>query len=731
MIEDVNQCCCTISRNYGMDYIVSVLESNSLPLREKKILANGMMTAQQPLYVGAEEICTDSLFIEVAAYRTAEEMARETETLTLKKRAYSAFESSLTPIPKYCFKNPGDLTAILVCSAPAFSLDDILTVCEKKYPKPYTYRPFLFYSDWIAAIMKRVGNNSRTGKLSRIKTAFTAFRYLFPPPPHISRKERTAFVNLILQTARLHHKNGIFHDCISEKTIFFPTSNQPMFLSNYSGVPSCMLSDILPTELMTDKATADYGPQCRDVYCLTLVCYRIMTGESLDGKRFSLDSPRPIRTVIGEIVRNNGLSFSFSDFSSLKKTVVSIGKTAATIVNLLRLAFSEKAFQPWRKINRATGGLWRTFPLIGPLSDILYPTPCAQTLRYVLDKAWFLDYCSRRSLSTSPVSRKWPDISFLAKAFKTRRPFFYRSFESAFYELISESAIKRKAFGSIMESKSVVRKPWRIVSAAGSAAGAAIMAIIILTIKNHLALDDKTGSIPDTASLLSASYDRSANRGSEDSAGTPYNPPAQTASQDKGGYTSKTTNRENITLLSKRSPIPVVPGKSVYSSRSEEPKKKKRAIVSKTTSKTKEKNNDITFPAVIDSEKTIPPKPHREKKRLLYPLATHQGVYIVSEVTDSCNPGKLYYIRNGRPDSVMISRLSDAAVKLYLSHLASQGFSQIETVRLCRSSDCDKTMYYKSFGIGGKGKPAYVKTGDAISTDREKLENFIKSKIKK
>ena len=721
-----------VQRISGMDPIASVLKANNLQVREERKLARGMVAAVQPLAIDGQEICADTVLAERITYRTADQMVRETETLTLKKTAFGAFESSMTPIPKYCFKNTADFTTVLVHSIPRFTIDDILNECEKEYPRPYPCKPVSFYTDWIASVIERTQQHIKPGKGRPFRMAIGLPKHLFPEPPHISQIDRKTFAALILRTVEQHHQCNIYHDCISERTIFFPTPNQPLLLSNYSGVPSTMLSDFLPSELMADEAVANYGPQCRDIYCIALICYRIMTGEHHDGKRFLLDSPRPLVMVISEIARCAQLTFSFKSPAAARQSVISLFSTARGIISLLPPLFSPNTYIAWRKINSATGGLWRSIPLVGPFCDIFIPTQCAKALRYVLDKPWFLSYFFRKDSPSGRSNSRGPDISLLIAAFKVRPPLRCPQFESALNALISESALKRKAFGSIMEAGFPLKSAYRMLFHGRILLTVSAIVLIITGLFFFLLRGRSTTTkrVPtETSSVATTSIDDRESMTTESRI-------TDESSVLKGPSVKKTDEANKRVVgkvpypLSKKSPIPIVPGRSTRSPTAAAPKKKSPPARVRRESVPPPEGNKVTtaVPAIPDSVSATTKKTTAMLKRTLYPAIGYKNVFIVTGVKDSCNPGKLYYLHDGQADTVMISRLPSAGLKLYMTHRTLTGFSSIETIRLCRASGCDRTMYYKSVGVKGIGRPVYVKTGDAISPDRGKLQFFIKSR---
>ena len=74
------------------------LRAHRVPLRTLQPHAPGMVTAVQPLTMGETEVCTDTILAQYCTYKSRDVLTRETETLPLKKAAFSDFEPSLTPI---------------------------------------------------------------------------------------------------------------------------------------------------------------------------------------------------------------------------------------------------------------------------------------------------------------------------------------------------------------------------------------------------------------------------------------------------------------------------------------------------------------------------------------------------------------------------------------------------------------------------------------------------------
>ncbi|MBN1578025.1 MAG: hypothetical protein JW913_15805 [Chitinispirillaceae bacterium] len=716
-------------------HIRSILSSNNLEVRDERKLTRGMIAAVQPLAIDGKEIFTDTLLAELVTYKTADQMMRETETLTLKKAAFGAFESSMTPIPKYCFKNIVALTTVLVHSVPRFTLDDILNAGEKKYPRPYTHERLSFYTDWIKSVIGRIRRTVKPGGARLIRMAVELPKRVFPEPPRIAQLERKTFAALILRAVEQHHRAGVYHDCISERTVFFPTPYQPLVFSNYSGVPSAMLSDLIPPELMADEAAANYGPQCRDIYCLALICYRIMTGETHDGRRFTLESPRPPAVVAGEIARRAGLSVSFKNPVDAKRSIISLFKAAGGIISLLPPLFSRDAFVAWRKINRATGGLWRSIPAVGPFCDIFVPTQSARTLRYILDKPWFTAYFFRKGSPSGAPDSRGPDIATLIAAFTVRRPPACPRFESALNALISESALKRQAFGSMMESILPVKKTYRLPFPGKRVLIFTAIALVVAALSIALrhgrrkATGAAAGRRPVWAAVPSVAGQTSPaiTPPIEEKPATAILPPVKDTNARGDGPVPVVGKKPP---LPKRTSSPTVNGNRPIRSATAAVRGKKTAAAGRTGPESMRKHDDKTSSAA-DSQESIPapaPEISPAYKGTLHAAIGYRDVFIVTGLTDSCNPGRLYYSRGGKKDTVMMSRLPAAAPKLFMVHRSSTGFGSIKTIRLCRNEGCDRTMYFEAVGANGIGKPVYVETGDVIGLDRTALRLFIKAR---
>jgi|GEM_PF-4490874 len=710
--------------NGDTENVRSIIAAANLHVTGIRDIMRDMMLAVQPLTIDGIEICSDTVLAELVTYRTADQMARETETLKVKKETFGAFESSMTPIPKYCFKAPDRLKVVLVHPVADICLDDVLNMCEKEYPRPYAYCRFLWYADWIRLVGRRIRERVRPEGKKILRAAAEMVRCLLPAPERISRSERKAFAMSILHCVLQHHRSGIYHDCISEKTLFFHTPRQPLFLSNYSGVPASMLQDTLPPELMNDEAVSKYGPQYRDVYCLALICYRIMTGEHIDGKNFTLESPRPAGTVIGEIIRKNQFSFCFTTLSDALRTARSAGLVAKQIFGLTPRLFSATAFPAWRRINCASGGLWRSIPVIGPLCDVAIPTQCARAMRYILDKNWLSVYFFRNKPAKDPTVALGPDIKTLYTAFRTGKRAAYNRFESMLDNLINDFAVKRKAFGSIMESALLIKSGFRRMLDPKwmiPAFVATTVLIAAITILYMVSRQNKPSVVSSSATIEAA---------------------AEAVQSSRNFTTADTGNLPTSALPAASSGLRAQSVKAVTSAIDPKSQPSSRERNKTPIRNESAKNGDSTLsarpqpPVDTGNEQSVKTDsiapPARQTVRLpegyLYPVKGEPLVFKVQGVVDSCNPGRLYPTRRGRRDTVMISRTAEPPQKLFLARRIPGGFDRIITVRLCPYDWCDKTMYYEAMGLNGIGRPFAVSSGDLVALNRIRLRIYINSK---
>ncbi len=722
----------------GEEYLSSILESNRLPLREKRLLSSGLMAAIQPLSIDGYEVCTDSLLVELALYGTAERMLREAETMAVKKAAFGAFESSLTPIPKYCFPNRTNCETVLVHSVPRCTLNDILALCEKEYTGRYTWRGGDFYADWYRGITGRIrGAIARDSGIPGIVVRLP--RLLFPRPLRIVRKERRAFAALVLRTVGRHHDRGIFHDRISEHTLFFPTPDEPVVLANYSGVLSTVLPGRIPPELLAEKAAIEHGAQCRDVYSLALLCYRIMTSERIDGTNFSLECPRPVRHVLKDISHKVRAAIDFSTPRMALRSCAMSGAIAVSTFAKLRRVLSCRESGAWSRINRATGGLWRTVPFLGVLGDLFFPTGIARALRCVLDRTWFMEGVHSGFPAGGSPSR-FADITILTSAFKVRGQVKCSCFENAWYSVTGDSVVRRRAFGSVMEGRGVHSpgKGRRTRRGAGRAAIiAAVAAVALFIVSLGMNLRTRAGEAGNgsrrSADMMIVTSGAPERKIPAKSSAVPPETFLHQNTEDSGsdsgstGPVSRSGLREAADKRFTQRALPRVnPHTGSIHARD-------TAVHRRTDDTTAGPGHSMEGGESVESG-TDAGKPGataveredsgRDHGIALSPVKGYRGVFIVTGVADSCNPGMLYRSGDVKRDSAVRSFLAVADRRLFVAHRFPDGFGPPVTLRLCRSGECDSMMYYEAEGINGIGRAAYVRSGDALSPHRIRLRSF-------
>lgn len=703
-------------------YIASVLLSGNLKLRNGKLLTRSMVTAVQPLSIDGVEICTDMLLAEFVEYQTSARLVRETDTLTLKKTAFSAFEATMTPIPKYCFNDISARKTVLVHSVSRFTLEDILREVEKVYKLPLAFTVSGFIADWAKLIKSRVTSCTKAGRLRSLRMVVAVPSQIFPLPKRIPMRERKTFASGIFATVLEHHKSAIYHDSISPRTIFYPTSQKPQLLSNYSGVPSPMLADYIPMELMSDDATIAYGPDCRDAYCCALIGYRILTGEALDGRAFSLGAPRPLRMVLRDVAKEAGLTFTIRNVGAAKQMVVSLVTIAKEMVLLLPRLLSRRSFATWQKINCVTGGFWRRLPLVGPLCNIFAPAKVAKVLRVILDKPWFLQSIARSD--TVAGHERNTALHAMYRTFALDRTQEYPGFVAVLDGLNSETVQKRNAFGSVMGSVHSRKKIRSVIIARNLliialVAGVVVASLLLLPFVNNGAASLKQGAAPQPVAQEVASEPAS-----EvplpvvaDSSGVTFSYLQDTAVQAVVETTSDTTIPPPVkkrTAVKKRL-------RKISRASSEIAAVNKGSIIKLADTLAGNDSAHIKTPDTVPAIPVIP-------KGLLSPVTGKKEVLVVSAVPDSCNPGKLFYSPDGKESGILFCQLPKVARRLYLARKGEKGFGSIEIIRLCQSGGCDRTMFYEPVGVEGIGKPVFVRSGDVISSSRLKLWQYVQGR---
>ncbi|MBN1758160.1 MAG: hypothetical protein JW863_07580 [Chitinispirillaceae bacterium] len=689
------------------DEIRALLEAHHLPIRSMQPHARGMITAVQPLSMGSTEICTDSILVERILYPTRDILTRETETLTLKKAAFSDFEPSLTPIPKYCFVSPDTPACVLVHSVPRCTLEAVLNWCEQQYPHPYPCDHLRYYTDWLRTAVKRLRDFAPEGRFRLPKKILHLPKAFILPPPHIARKQRERFAAFLLHTVLQHHGKSVFHDCITEKTVFFTGPYQPLFLANYAGVPSAVLEEHLPPELLEDSAKERFGPQFRDTYSLALFCYRILTGEHHDGRLFLLQSPRPTIDILREIAQVNELSLSFRSVSRAKHTMISLFATVRDIFGTMSRMFSPDTFPAWRKLNRATGCLWRQMPLFGTFCDIYSPTMIAQALRYVLDRHWVAVYHAPKGASHQSTVHG-PDLALLLSVFRVRHTVTYPQIAEAFTALSKQNDEKRSAFGYVMDLPSSPAGWFKPIFRPKFLLPGSIAAVILLlSLFFVYSINRKSPEDTVPPAAVTANVQQS-----QDRRNTPSSPaiaPEAPSAENTGSSRITPTVEPSVATVPS-----VQTAESIPASRQSTPKDTVKAV--------RPSSRPSSRPRKVAGKPASPPPPG-----ILNPALGFKDVFVVIGVRDSCNPGELAFATGGK--TIPLGKTTPPRLKLYMVRRTTRGFSAIREIWLCRAKQCDQTLYYRGSPNGGSGRAVYTRIGDAISGNRSELERFVQLRL--
>lgn len=702
--------------------ITAALCANSLEVRDARYLLRGMIAAQQPLSIDGVEICADPVLAELVEYATAERGMRELETLTLKKTSYGVVESTVTSIPKYCFGTRGGQATVFVHPVPRWSLEELLSVAEETYAEPYPCNKGLFVLHWLQNIRERLREAAVPGSMRAIHVIKAVPQALFPAPPHIRARERCAFAARILNTVAMHHSKEIYHDCISSKTVFFPAADQVQLLANYAGVPSAMLADELPAELIADDANARYGAHCRDVYAVALLCYRIVTGEKIDGRTFSVSAPRPIARVLESIAGVPEITLSFKSCTSAQHSIALLLQIGGGCIQRIPRIFTPDAFVAWRNLNRATGGAWRSLPVLGHLCDVFAPTPCAAALRVILDKHWFGRYLLRTGRAAVPDAVLGPLVTTLVIPFCKHRPVCTPLFGALFNRLSTAASVKRQAFGSLMEVDLEEVRVWsrhftkkRLAAAVGVVIGAGVF----LLLRSGLPPEKNvTADTPYSDSLLASSMPRVAEptRVVVESVPLPDTLPG-TEDMPEPVMDSQIHEAALPEPAVVKAEVPPIPRRVA-----KRPKRTHAKAVAP----------PLPTPAVpvasadamAGNTAHIPAEPQPAESvagLTLKKLSGNRGVYIVGGDGAPCNPG------------VLIAWLKEhggglgAADKLFMVHASSGGeYGDITALYRCASGECDSITYFEAAGVNKRAKPATTAAGDVLSESGYDLRLFLR-----
>jgi hypothetical protein len=359
--------------------------ARGLVLENIRPMGPGMSRAMQQLRIRNETVSTDEVLIEEIRFASPERMHAEIDSLTIKAGMLSPFAETSTPSPKYCYTDDIAATSWLVTSVPRTSLGAILDDLARRFPTRYTGDQFGHAKDMIHAGITALASTWKQSKnpLTLFRAVHHAIKQI--AELRISSGERLQFASGLVDAIAAKHAKNVIHYNISRNTIFFSDALSPRFLNNYAGEMPAWIRSILPEQLQTAPPTSPYGGQFCDVYMLAHLVYEIITGESLDPATLSLDEARTMPPEPGILhFRHFEGTFEYlNDIGALindaYQGILSLWFTARAIVD-------ESKWPRYRRLVRASGGFFRSIPILRLFTDILFPTPAAQALRSILDK---------------------------------------------------------------------------------------------------------------------------------------------------------------------------------------------------------------------------------------------------------------------------------------------------------------------------------------------------------
>ena len=703
--------------------MLDTLKHNSLVITGERILHPDMLSARQPLIIQEQTVCDDSLLIQQVHFSTMEKMQREITALGIKKDVFSDFEATLTQVPKYCYPVKDSCSALLVHPVPRFSLEDILSLTEERFPAYYNYFPVDYYRQWITDIRKRY-----TRKRSEGLSFFGAMRLfrqlLYPQPPKIPLSARKQFAAKLLKTVLMHHLQGISHDCITAPTIFFRTIQQPIFLANYSGIPSTIVKDFFPADLSSlNDIVSTRGKHLRDTVCLALITGRILIGERIDHRRMFIDSPRPAGLLLREIWTGSGLNLK-PEFHDIRNNMYAIRFITDRTIEFFRALLSEKRFENWRKLNRATGGIWRSIPIVGEIADILFPTRCAIALRLILDNNWFhtRDTLRRKEKIISGN----PELSLLIATLQTPPGQVSTAYyQSVFTRLQGNNEEKRLTFDSIMEASQVNENHF-LALARKLHLTIRFIPVLLLLILTTLVLSVFRTSVTTQkaeSSEISATRSRDTTRinttidtvahltikKTETDTNASLQPPEQPDS----------VMEQKKTVVTAQAPVQKVPVQ-----------KKKAAVHRKKNRRLKKKPSPAPSPVIllpeVNTQENIPVKmPAPPPLCRLVTESSPWNIYFVRGTCTSCNLADVVRIDPAREDTIRIGNSIDLSKKYFIARKKGDGYDDVITVRQCPESHCVKGDFYEAAGNNRFGGPAVVSPGDLVGFSYLPLRTYI------
>lgn len=696
-----------------------VLRKYSLQVKDITTWHPEMTCAKQILCIGKQIVCSDQVLIQHVRYATVEQMQREITTLGIKKDVFSPFDMTITLMPKYCYQVPDTCSALLVHPVPLFTLEDLLTLCEQRYPVEYIDSPYHFYRTWLSLIHSRYRNGITDGKGKLFRAVKNLKSLIHPSPPCIPLRQRKQFAALLVDTVHRHHSSGIFHDCITTRTFFFRSVNQPVILANYSGIPSSTVRDFYPADFnMMRQFIITYGKQMRDLFSLAQITGRILTGTQTTPTDPFSDSPRPMRVIINELIVHSELLKKRAPREYLQyfTAVLFIIRNLASRTKTL---FSVSHFPSWRRLNRATGGIWRMLPVIGPACDIISPTRCAATIRSLLNHHWFYHQYIRKPFLSHPPRKPVPSV--LLSALRTVSSKKYTCYEMAFSRLQGEAAQKRHTFDSIMEASSFNTRRHKKNNIRFLLIPSSLLLLLIIVFV-VLRFTDQSGTSIDDRAIAEVLVDIPETSHPAAQTDTPHVTPSR---HKKFVTTLQPKRSTNIAEHSS----PTTPPKSTH--------RKKKTI--KTVRK-KHPARKISAPSqtiIEPDQQSKPPPPEKDTLPAetpppspppvcrLVPATTLWNVYAVDGDCILINLAELLFINRKTGDTTTLGKISDQSSKYFIARKKANGFGKIVPVRLCDDMQCIDGLFYVEHKGKTTGPAAVVGPGDLVGFSYFSLNAYL------
>lgn len=357
-----------------------------LVLEDIRDICTGMTRATQKLAMGDDLVCTDEVLIEEVTYPLADEMAAETNSMSIKIGMLSPFTRSSVYPPKYFFCDKS--TAWFVSSVPPVSLAMVLAEIAKRFPAHYTYDRLAYVRDMLQAVTgaARCAWAMRRRPVKALQAGVATF--MDAAPRRLRPAERMQMAALLVDAVRPKHATAIYHNNITPHTVFFADGLTPKVLCNYAGVVPPLMQKYIPERILNRSRTESFGEQSVDTYSLALIAYELITGERLEGPAFTVDD-HPVLEVPAHLRRRlaGGMAWLNVFFEAAREAYAVWWR----VTQAWQATLDERRYPNFRKLTRATGSVIRSIPVLRNVLDIWLPTETALVLRSILD-----DYTNTR-----------------------------------------------------------------------------------------------------------------------------------------------------------------------------------------------------------------------------------------------------------------------------------------------------------------------------------------------